>query len=247
MTVRPSDLPDPDVLKVKTYVAMIPALKPYAADAMSATVRPKAAPEVAFEDVWILASAVMTTLKEKLPGSVYQQLAGLDGNAYLSTAALESDLTTAGVAANWFPQIESIAKSIGMAMTQDLEFTLTVLNGAEQPPAIVFDIARHDILQLLGLGKSGPAQTMTYTFTRVDAAATFVSSTVPHFPGGAMFGDVLWPVAGEPHYDEALAAMGKGAGVPLPIMSGFTFRFGDAVLSIQEGYLSILAGVDFTS
>ncbi|HEY5980068.1 MAG TPA: hypothetical protein VIT41_10580 [Microlunatus sp.] len=247
VTVQPSDLPDPDVLKVKTYVAIIPELKPYAADAMSATVKPKAAPEVAFEDVWILTSQVMTTLKATLPGSVYLQLSGLDGNAYVDTAALESDLTAAGVTTTYFPQIESIAKSIGMALTQDLEFTITVQNGAQQPPVIVFDIKRHDILQLLGLGKTGAAQTMTYTFTRVDAAATFVSSTVPHFPGGANFGDLIWPVAGEPRYDEALAAMGKGAGVPLPIMSGFTFRFGDAVLSIQEGYLSILAGVDFSS
>lgn len=246
VTVQPSDLPDPDVLKVKTYLALIPQLKPYAADAMSATVRPKAAPVVAFQDVWILTSQVMSTLHASLPGSVYQQLSRLSGNAYLTTAALESDLTSAQVPSAYVAQIASAAKSIGMAVTQDLEFTLTVQNGAQQPPVIVFDVQRHDILQLLGLGQKGTAQTMTYAFTRVDAVATFVSSTIPQFPAGPLFGSMIWPVAGEPRYDEALTAMGKGAGVPLPIMSGFTFRFGDAVLSIQEGYLSILAGVEFS-
>ena len=245
VTVHPSDLPDPDVLKVKTYVPLIAALKPYGADAMSAKVVPKAAPEVAFADVWILSGAVMASLKQLLPTSVFQQLAGLDGDAWLTAASLAADLEEAGVAASWVPQIQTAAKSIGMTLAQDLEFTLTIENGAPVPPTIVFDVVRHDILQLLGFGRSGSAQTLTYSFTRVDATATFASSTVPHFPGGATFGDIIWPTVGEPRYDEALAAMGKGTGVPLPIMSGFSFRFDSAELSIQEGYLSILAAVDF--
>lgn len=245
--VRPADLPDPDILKVKTYVSLIAALKPYATSAMTARVMPRSAPEAVFQDVWILTATVMTRLKEKLPASVYQQITGLEGDAYVSPHDLTEDLIAAGVAESWFDTIVSCAKSIGMAVEQNLEFTLTIQNGAPEQPVIIFDVKRRDVLQSLGFGRSGAAQTLTYAFTRVDSLATFVSSTVPKFPAGDTFGAVVWPVAGEPKYAEALQRMGQGAGVPLPIMSGFSFRFNDADLSIQEGYLSITAALDFTT
>jgi hypothetical protein len=51
------------------------------------------------------------------------------------------------------------ASASRMVLTQDLRFTLTILNGATPQPNIVFDLARTDILQNLGLGTSGRAQT----------------------------------------------------------------------------------------
>jgi hypothetical protein len=220
-------------------------------------------------------------------------------------------------------------------LTQDLEFTLTILNNATPQPNIVFDLARTDILQNLGLGvaqwlldnstnsdatmptcyrvqpvfmqsvtgppalqlavyddKAGPmapslfalpysdvalldgttapaplvnafaankytlapnapitaqVQTLQFVdFTHVSYAATFKSSTVPKFPPGTDFADLIWPVAGEPRYDEAMGAVGM-IGLPLPIMSGFHFLFEDAELSIQEGYVSVLAQVEYDS
>lgn len=241
VTVRPDDLTDPDVLKVKTY-AVIAALKPYTAFAMTAQVNPTAAPVVNFQDVWIFTTAVMATLQQQLPSTVYAAITGLEGNAYVSAAALESDLAAAGVPTSYVTVVQTAAKSTGMGVHQDLEFTLTIENGAVTPPVIIFDISRDDVLQNLGLGRSGTAQTMTYAFTRCRSTATFVTSTVPGFPGGD-FGDWIWPVAGEPGYDDTLTNLGK-TGVPLPIMQGFTFRFDNAVLSVQEGYVSILADVD---
>jgi hypothetical protein len=245
VTVHPDDLPDPDVLKVKTYVTMIPALKPYLADAMTATVAPKAAPTMSFQNVWILSKSVMAALKTSLPANVYQQISGLDGDAYVTVAELDADLSAAGVAAQYVTQIETAAKSVGMVVTQNLGFTLTIENGAPTKPVIVFDVARTDVLQNLGLGKSGTAQTLKYAFTRVVSTPTFVSSTVPNFPG-AQFA-FIWAVTGEPGYDKALTDMGTGGGVPIPIMSGFQFVFDQAVLSVQEGYVSILAQVEYKS
>ena len=102
---------------------------------------------------------------------------------------------------------------------------------------------RTDGTQKLGFGKSNQAQTLTYAFTKVDYKATYKSSTIPNFPASD-FGDMIWPVVGEPAYDKVLQKMGA-AGVPIPIMRGFHFLFDQAELSIQEDYLSILAQVDF--
>jgi hypothetical protein len=132
---------------------------------------------------------------------------------------------------------------MGMAATQDLRFTITIQNGAPQQPNLVFDVARTDVLENLGLGSSGTAQTLQYAFTHVKSTATFVSTTVPGFEETS-FGDLIWPEVGETAYSTTLQKMGK-TGVPLPIMSGFQFLFNHARLSIQEGYISIFAKVQF--
>ncbi|MDQ5823372.1 MAG: hypothetical protein M3441_04060, partial [Chloroflexota bacterium] len=242
VTVNPSDLPDPDVLKVKTYVAMIPAFKPYASFAMQAHIVPKQPPTVTSQQVYIFTTAAMSLLQQQLPASVYQQITGLSGNAYVAQADLETDLAGAGVAQDYYATIEKATLASGMAVAHDLQFSLTIQNGAPQQPNLVFDLVRTDILQNLGLGISGTAQTLQYGFTRVTYAATFVSTTVPGFDK-TNFGDLIWPVVGEPNYDETLQEMGE-TGVPLPIMSGFQFLFDQAQLSIQEGYVSILANVE---
>ena len=50
----------------------------------------------------------------------------------------------------------------------------------------------------------------------------------------------------EPMYAQALRDLGK-RGVPLPIMQGSQFVFDHAQLSVQDGYISILANVEFQS
>jgi hypothetical protein len=240
-TVNPSDLPDPDVLKVKTYASAIPALQPYAACVMQAQVSAKAPPTVAFQEVYEFTRAVMQALQPQLPSNVYQQLAGVDGNGYVSKADLESDLSGAGVEQAWFDVIEKAARSMGMVVTQRLAFTLTIQNGANPAPTLVFDVARVDILVNLGLGMSGNAQTLQYGFKRVKAQATLVSTTIPHFDRQD-FGSLIWPVAGEPRYDATLAAMGK-TGVPLPMMKDLQFHFEQAQVTMQQGYVAVLAQV----
>jgi hypothetical protein len=167
----------------------------------------------------------------------------VDGDAYVSKAELEADLSGAGVGQTYYETIEKAAKSIGMVVTQNLAFTLDIQNGATPQPTLVFDVARKDILENLGLGVKGDVQTLQYGFRRVKAVATFVSTTIPHFDK-KNFGDLIWPVAGEPRYDETLMAMGK-TGVPLPMMKDFQFHFEQAQVSIQQGFVSVLAQVAF--
>jgi len=210
---------------------------------MRATVGPRQPPVAAFQQVYELTTSVMAVLRTQLPTDVYQKVQGLNGNIYLDAASFEADLAPVGIAPADQAVIEKAASAMGMTVMQTLEFTLTILNGASQPPEIVFDVARTDVLQDLSLGASGGAQTLQYAFQRVLSRATFVSSTVPGF-NGAGFGDLIWPIAGEGRYDDTLQKLGQ-TGVPLPIMKGFQFVFDEAVLSIQQGYVSILAKVAF--
>jgi hypothetical protein len=240
-TVQPSDLPDPDVLKVKTYVSLIPAFKPYASFAMTAGITPRQPPLSAFQQVYEFTADAMQALRQQLPANVYQLVTGLAGNAYLTVQDLQADLAAAGVGQAYYQVIEDATKAMGMVVTQDLEFVLTIDNGAVTKPNLVFDVSRTDILQKLGLGETGQAQTLTYSFMPVKSQATFVSTTVPNFDKNT-FGDIIWPVAGEPRYDDTLQKMGQ-TGVPIPIMSGFHFLFQQAAVSIQQGYVSILAQV----
>lgn len=248
VTVQASDLPDPEVLHCKTYAPTIKAFRPYSAFAMKAEVIPKQAPTISCQKVWVLTKEAMEILQNQLPSNIYQQLEGLAGNAYASQTALERELRDATINPQYWPAIENAAYAAGLVLTQDLQFVLTILSGEERQPNMVFDLARTDILEDLGLSdpaKSGSAaQTLTFKFVHADYAATFVSSTVPGFDGHD-FGSVIWPVAGEPRYDEELAKVGY-VGAPLPIMAAFHFLLDGAELSIQEGFVSVLAKVRYT-
>jgi hypothetical protein len=241
--VTPSELPDPNVLKVKTYVTMIPSFKPFTAFAMDALVEPLQAPVAVFQQVYQFTTEAMTSLHQKLPSDVYQQILGLEGNGYASQADLETALSEAQVPTQWYEAIRNATKGMGMVVTQNIKFTLTIQNGAPAQPNLIFSVARTDILDNLGLGITNQAQTMKYKFRAVKSEATFVSSTVPGFVS-RNFGDIIWPISGEPRYTETLQKVGE-TGVPIPIMSGFQFLFQQAQLSIQEGFVSILAQVTF--
>ena len=243
VTVQAGDLQDPAILRCRTYAKSIKAFAPYAANTMQARIVPTSAPTTAFQKVWVVTNdALVKILKPQLPSNVYTLVAELVGNAYTSQAGLEADL--AQVDKKWWPAIETATGAPGMVATHDLEFTLTIQTGTAPEPCIVFDLARTDILQNLGLGRSGKAQTLIFDVVNVSWDATFVSSTVPNFArqDGPDFGNNVWLVVGEPEYEKALAGVGA-AGSPLPMMSGFSFRFADAAVNIQEGYVSILAHV----
>jgi len=241
--VTPSDLPDPDVLKAKTDITMIPSFKPFTAYAMNALVSPLAAPVAGFQEVYQFTKTAMAWFSAHLPSDVYVLVQGLEGDGYATRADLEEALTDAQIPAQWFDTIRNTTKGMGMVAVQDIQFTLTIQNGAPQQPNVVFTVKRTDILDNLALGLSGEAQTMKYGFRKVKSAAAFVSSTVPKFESKT-FGDIIRPIAGEPRYSQTLIAMGQ-TGVPIPIMSGFHSLFDKAALSIQEGFVSILAQVTF--
>lgn len=239
--VNAADLPDPSVLKVKTYVNIVPALKPYESFAMQAQIVQHAAPVTSFQMVYELTVAVMAELKQQLPTSVYNLLSGLQGNNYVAQADLESDLNGAGIASSDYAVIEAAAKTMGMVVTHDIDFTLVIQNFQPTQPNIVFNVKRTDVLGALALGV-GPnqTQTMQFQFKNASWTAQFISSNISKFDGSSLA--MIWSTAGEPRYDQLLTTLGA-TGVPIPIMQGFQFDFTNAVLSIQESYVSILASV----
>ncbi|HEX8085433.1 MAG TPA: hypothetical protein VF529_14160 [Solirubrobacteraceae bacterium] len=243
-TVTPHDVPDADLLKTKTYASRISAFKQYGNSAMHAVVSPRQPPTTSFQMVWEFGAAAMADLKQRLPTTVYAKLGGVDGDNYVSQADLESDLTDAGVDQQWFATIERAAQVMGMVVKHDLQLKLVIEYGDAPQPEIVFDLVRTDVLQNLSLGESGGAQTLKFDFKRVAADAKLVSTTVPKFDK-ADFGDTIWPNVGEPAYDKLLTDIGTGTGVPLPIMQGFKFLFEHAQVSVQDGYVSVLAQVKF--
>ncbi|HEX8733694.1 MAG TPA: hypothetical protein VF721_00090, partial [Pyrinomonadaceae bacterium] len=243
VVVNPTDLQDPSMLKVDTYINSEPKLKPYQAFAMQAQISPSAAPVSTFQMNWVLTQAVMQALKEQLPSNVWSLLSVLAGNAYLTRSAFEQDLTGATIPSSNFPKIEKAAQSMGMVVTNTLNFALIIQNFQSNPPNIKFSVTRTDILNNLRLGiGANNTQTLQYDFINVSSNARFISSTVPGFAGGEYFSNTVWLMAGEPQYEKALAEMG-GTGVPLPIMADFQFDFENAELNIEEGYVSILADV----
>lgn len=246
--VNAADLPDPGVLKVKTYVPSCPPLQPYAGRAMQAQIQPNSAPVTAFQLVYELSDAVMAVLQNQLSTAVYNDLTGLQGNSYASEASLLSDLNLNGITdSSDITKIETAAQSMGMVVTHDINYTLTILDFQPTQPTISFNVKRVDILNNLNLGVGGAnnqAQTMQFGFTNASWTETFISSTIPGLEGGVF--DGLWANAGEPQYANLMQDLGKN-GVPLPIMQGFSFDFTNAELSIQNGYVSILANVNYNN
>ena len=243
--VQPHDLVDADLLKVKTYDSAIPALKPYHPFDIWAYVTPKQPSTTTFQPVWEFTGAAMQALQQQLPACEYQKITGLDGNNYVAQADLDDDLTSAGLGTQYVAVVERVTRTMGMVVKHNMEFKLVIQNNTPPLPELVFDLVRTDVLQNLSLGASGNVQTLKYDFNRVVAKATFVSTTIPKFDKQS-FGDTIWPVVGEPRYDQILTDIGHTKGVPLPIMQGFHFLFDQAQLSIQDGYVSILAQVHFT-
>ncbi len=239
--VNADDLPDPNILKVRTYVAELPALAPYQAFVMQAQIELNSAPTTAFQVVYELTESVLETLQSQLPADQYKLLTNLQGNNYISTDSLESDMTDLGMDSTYFPTVEAAAKSMGMVVNHDITFTLLIQNNQPTLPNIVFNVKRTDILGNLALG-IGPAstQTMQFQFNNVVYTVNFISSNIPNLDGTQL--GSAWGSAGEFSYDQLLTILGSN-GVPVPIMQGLQFDFSNAELSIQDSYISILANV----
>lgn len=243
LTVSPTDLPDPAVLKVATYVRNAKALAPYQYFNMQAQVTQNSAPVTNFQLVYIFTKAVVDFLKNNLSKTAFNLVNSyLVGNSYTSASSLEANLTAIGInGPNDITIIENAAKTIGLVVNHNINFKLVILTPASPQPEIEFNITREDILTNLALGiNASQAQTMQFGFTNVTWNSSFVSSSIPDFNGSDL--GSVWGQAGEPGYETILSDLGK-TGTPVPIMEGFQFDFENAVLSLQEGYVSILANV----
>lgn len=243
-TVTPQDLPNPEALDVSTYVGWESALKIYAdkRDVMNAVITPNSAPVTSFQKVYIYGTSAMALLKKQLPANIYDQIQSLASAPFLSQQDLDNFLTNIQVPSQYFTTIESAGQTPGMVVTHDLNFNLVIQDTQYNYPYINFKVNRTDILTDLCLGLTDKAQTLQFGFYNAVNSATFIDSSVPNFNGALDFGGPLWRATGETNYAECLRRLGT-TGTPLPIMEGFKFDFTNAVLSIQENYVSILANV----
>jgi hypothetical protein len=245
-TATPGTIADPKALKVETYVSTVKELKPYRLYNMFADIKPQEAPVSAFQMVWQFNQANVDNLKPpRLPHTVWIIINNsMLGNVYVSQQALETDLQGYNIGQSYYKTIENGTSAMAMVNDQTIEMILTIQTPSGPKPTITFNVTRTDILTNLNLGIAGNAQTMQFGFTEVQSNATFVSSTIPNFPGSQMA--MIWATVGGPEYDQVVAAMGK-TGVPLPIMSGFQFLFSQAVLNVQDGFVWIISQVQYKS
>lgn len=243
LLIKPQDLSDPQLLEVSTYTSIAKQLDPYAAFVMFAQITQKSAPVTAFQIVYFYSREVMALLENQLPSNVYQLIQGMAGNAYLSQADVETFLKEATVPSQYYEAIEKAAKISAMVLTQSIDYTLLIQNEATPQPDIKFSVSRTDVLTNLMLGAStNNTQTMQFGFVNASNTATFESSSIAGLDG--LIFESLWLIGLEPSYAQILTDLGK-TGTPLPIMENFQFDFNNAELSIQEGYVSILANVNY--
>jgi hypothetical protein len=258
-TVMPSDLSDPAALAVSTYVGSVAALKPYSSFKMQAVVTPLQAPTVSFQNVYVISTVAVQALQADvqagtLPQAAYTAISNnLDGNIYLDTATLESDLSQQGVASQYYLLIEQAVIATGAVVTHDLQLQLNILTTSTPQPNIIFSMQRTDLLTNLKLGTTNSAQTLLFNFTEVTTDATstsftFISSTVSNFPTNPSGLNAVWSAV-DPQYDTLLQAMGQ-TGVALPILSGFGYELTNGTnnqpfdISVQpQGYVAITANV----
>jgi hypothetical protein len=265
LTVGPSDLADPDLLKTQNY-REVPGFSRLGDRDMEAQIAPAddplnpLNPLTTFQEVWLFTemytkephdpvnldpNCVMYTLYHQLPTNVWNNVSSLGTEAYASKATLEEHLTANSVDRQYFGIIEGAASRSGMVVKSNLNFKLIIKNFANPLPYISFSVQRTDVFTGLGLGinPNNQAQLLTFSLRAASFSATFIEATVPGFQWFEGFGN-FWQVAGEKAYDQAMHDIGA-KGSPLPIMKGLQFDFASAQLSVQEGYLSILANVKF--
>ena len=241
-TVAPSDLPNPDALRVDTYVESIPAFEPYAGKVMYARLDPKAAPATAFQEVYLYDQAVLAKLQPVLPADVFKKVKdGVGGRGYTTEAEARTAVGKV-VPAEYVERVVVAAKQMGAVASSDITFRLTIQD--TNPAAYLeFSVKRVDVLRELGLGTHNEAQTLTFEFARVRSTATFVATNIPDFDDEG-FGRFIWPVVGETQYVRLQEALGK-TGVPIPIMQGFSFLFESAQLRLANGYVEVTSDVRF--
>jgi len=249
-TVNPSDLYDPNILKVRTWDSEIRQLQRYAALDMQVQLQPVQAPTVEFQEVYLFTQEVMDNLNQQMP-TIASLITGMLGNYYPNKTDLEQDLTDIYAVDNqYFAQLEQIAQTPGAAVFHDIQFTVTIQGAAPingNAPFLEFTVSRTDVLENLALGIANNAQTLQFGFFP-GTNSVLVTFNQSNFLDKSVIGDFgtqIWPHACEPVYDKLLSEMGL-TGVPLPIMQGFQFLFDKAVLSIRpQDFIAILSDVEF--
>lgn len=252
-TVNPGDIPTPGDLNTSIYQnTPLQALSnQYPNTPMSAGVTALSAPTVQFVNIYELTATNMTGLSQ-LSATQLTALGALKGVVYLDEPTFFAAVVNAlgqTAADQYRSPIEQAALAVGAVVTHNIKVVLNVLNQGLPTPVITFSVNETDVLQAFALGVSTttpPTQTLKFAFQLVSSltTATFVSSTIPGITSGN-FTD-LWNFVLQPMYSQQLAAMGT-AGVALPRIQGFDFLFNSATVTLQPGYASVLANVQYSA
>ena len=189
----------------------------------------------------------LSTLVERLPADVYNALAELGNNVYLDQASFANDVenTIGSGAEQYMEQITSAAQTVGAIVTQTLLVAVKVIKAGTATTVFTVSIDETDLQQNFHLGiGSKNTQTVQFDFQLINSEtkATLVSSIisgidVSTFPS-------VWNLGMHTAYLNVMRSLGR-AGVPLPFMAGFQFRFDEATVSVQPGYADVLTDVEF--
>ncbi len=267
---------DTSVLDVQTYINGIPNipiyqnllndLSPYSQDAMYAHISPQIdsnnqpiPPTVEFGTAYVFNSTNMSTLQSQMP-DVYKviQPTAISGHAYATKDALVDALSDLNkkkiqIDPSLFPQIEQYVQEYALVVTHNVKITCTIQDSSTPPaqlPYFICTMQRYDILTdlKLGISASGNAQTLQFTHTdcKPDPVFTMVESNFITDSNDLQFFIVALTQGGEPVYNNLLNTLGSN-GTPIPIMQGFQFVFEEALVNLEQGYIGILANVEFTS
>jgi hypothetical protein len=213
----------------------------------------------------------MKSLQTKLSSTDYNNLetSSIPSNAYANAQDLVSDLNAISITdPQSIQSIEAATQGLGAVVTHALELTCTI-QGATAPngdaPFFTFTLTRQDILTNLVLGLAPHIKYPVHPQVPVSAAQTLQFTHIECQPSpsvntpfeqaqfsnfipltSAMWFTSIWATAGEQQYSTLLVNLGQH-GVPLPIMQGFQFVFENALTNLEQGYIGILANVEFTS
>ena len=248
-TASQGNVPDPAVLNTANYKGTpLQALYlAYPNLPMMALITARAAPTVQFEAVYDLSAAQLGQLRDRLPGAIYSLLeAGLVGAVYMDEAAFMAALVGLlgqADADQYKALIESVARVLGAVVRHRLGVDMQVLSHGSAVTAFTFELEQTDVLQGFVLDHSGNTQTLQFQFQIVPSltVAKLLSSTITGIDAGAFA--YIWNWVLQPVFASQMNKIGK-AGVALPRIAGFNFLFAQAQITLNSGYVAVLANVE---
>jgi hypothetical protein len=191
----------------------------------------------------------LSTLVERLPADVYNALATLGNNVYLDQGSFVNDVenNVGSGAEQYMEQITSAAQTVGAIVKQTLLVAVNVIKAGQVITVFKVSVDETDLQQNFHLGiGSGNTQTVQFDFQLVNSetTATLVSSTIPGIDVSTF--PSVWNLGMHTAYLNVMQSLGR-AGVPLPFMAGVQFRFDEATVTVQPGYVDVLTDVEFPS
>ena len=202
-----------------------------------------------FNQVWWVTPGTnggLTTLVDRLPPDVYNDITGLANIVYLDQTSFVTALQNAigSSVGKYQTQILQASYVTGAIVTQNVQAVFNVIRAGNTIP--VFTVAFHetDFQQNFHLGAVGYNQTVQSDLQLIDGEtqATLVHSNIKGIDNSSF--PSIWNFVLQPIYALETQKMAH-TGVPLPFMEGFEFLFNQATVAIQPGYADVLANMTY--